>query len=83
MKDWTEFGLRGLPPASARSRVTAIPPPLQPVMEAAQRALAQPLSGVSTDGRLRPGLFPLRATGVPTAPIVGAAQDFLGTLDER
>lgn len=83
MKDWTEFGLRGLPPASARSRVTAIPPPLQPVMEAAHRALAQPLSGISADGRLRAGLFPLRATGVPTAPMVGAAQDFLSTLDPQ
>lgn len=83
MKHWNEFGLRGLPPASARSRVSAIPPPLQPVMEAANRALAQPLAGVSTDGQVRKGLFPLRATGVATAPIVGAAQEFLGTLDAQ
>ena len=82
MKDWTEFGLRGLPPASARTPVTAMPPILQPVLDLARKSLAQPLAGITTDGRLRPGLFPLRATGVATTPIVDAARGFLATLDE-
>ena len=81
MKDWTEFGLRGLPPASARTRVTAIPPMLHPVLETAQKSLAQPLSGITADGTLRPGLFPLRVTGVATTPILDAAREFLARLD--
>lgn len=81
MKNWTEFGLRRGPPASARRRLTEIAAPLQAVLDAAQRSLAQPLAGISTDGRVRPGLYPLRASGVPTAPIVDAAHAFLASLD--
>jgi hypothetical protein len=81
MKDWTEFGLRGLPPASARTPLATIPPMLQPVIDQARKSLAQPLAGISTDGKPRQGLFPLRATGVATTPILGAACEFLATLD--
>src|SRR5512134_188761 len=81
MKAWTEFGLRGLPSLSARTRAATFPPFLQPIFDAAAAALARPLVGISSDGNVRPGLFPLRATGVTTAPIVDAAQGFLATLD--
>jgi hypothetical protein len=81
MKDWTEFGLRGLPPASARTPLAAVPPILEPVLDQAHKSLAQPLAGISTDGKLRRGLFPLRATGVATTPILDAAREFLATLD--
>lgn len=83
MKEWTELGLRGLPPMSARSRPAALPPFLQPVLDAAAASTAEPLVGITTDGRARGGLFPLHATGVSTAPIVEAAQDFLAKLDAR
>jgi hypothetical protein len=83
MKDWTELGLRGLPSMSARSRPAAFPPFLQPVLDAALASTAEPLVGISTDGNPRRGLFPLRATGVTTAPILDAAQDFLATLDPK
>jgi Protein of unknown function (DUF3500) len=81
MKDWTEFGLRGLPSMSARTRPTNFPPFLQSVLDAAARALAEPLVGISADGKVRRGLFPLRATGVSTRPILDAAEEFLATLD--
>ena len=81
MKDWTEFGLRGLPSLSARTRPAAFPPFLQPIFDAAAASLARPLVGISNDGNVRPGLFPLRATGVATAPILDAAQGFLAALD--
>jgi len=81
MKDWTEFGLRGLPPMSARTRPTAFPPFLQPVLDAALSSATEPLVGISTDGNIRRGLFPLRATGVSTAPILDAALEFLSALD--
>lgn len=81
MKDWTELGLRGLPPMSARSKPANLPPFLQPVLDAALSSTAEPLEGISTNGKVRRGLFPLRATGVSTAPILDAAQDFLAALD--
>jgi hypothetical protein len=83
MKDWTELGLRGLPPMSARSRPAAFPPFLQPVLDTAKTSTAEPLVGITTDGHPRRGLFPLRATGVSTAPILDAAQSFLASLDAR
>lgn len=83
MKDWTEFGLRGLPPMSARTRPTSYPPFLQPMLDRAVKLTSEPLAGISTDGRIRRGLFPLRATGVSTAPILDAAQSFLATLDAK
>ena len=83
MKDWTGLGLRGLPPMSARSKPAAFPPFLQPVLDAAAASTAEPLVGITTDGRARGGPFPLHATGVSTAPIVEAAQDFLAKLDAR
>jgi hypothetical protein len=81
MKDWTEFGLRALPSMSARTRPGAYPPFLQSVLDTAAVALAKPLVGITTDGKVRRGLFPLRATGVSTRPVLEAAQGFLATLD--
>jgi hypothetical protein len=43
-------------------------------------ALAQPFIGLRTGAGITPGLFPIRASGVSTAPIVEAAQSFLATL---
>ncbi len=54
--------------------------------EAAQRrnreaeALAEPFRGITSDGSLLEGLFPIRATGVSTAPVREAAERFLATL---
>lgn len=47
----------------------------------AARAMGEPFVGLTTsDGRIE-GLFPIRATGVSTAPIRQAADAFLATLD--
>lgn len=83
MKDWTEFGLRGLPPMSSRTRPTSYPPFLQAMLDRAVKLTSEPLIGVTTDGNIRRGLFPLRSTGVSTAPILDAAQGFLATLDAK
>jgi hypothetical protein len=48
--------------------------------ETARRALADPFVGVTTDGRARSGLFPIRRTGVPTDTIADAATAFLASL---
>lgn len=39
-----------------------------------------PFKGVTTDGTVRSGLFPIRATGVTTKPAMDAAARFLGAL---
>jgi hypothetical protein len=41
----------------------------------------EPFRGITTDGSVIPGLFPIRATGVTTEPIREAAQAFLASLD--
>lgn len=42
--------------------------------------LTEPFRGITTDGTVVPDLFPIRATGVSTAPVVEAADAFLATL---
>ena len=44
------------------------------------QALAQPYTGIRLPTGLIPGLFPIRATGVSTKPIVDAASAFLASL---
>ena len=48
--------------------------------ERALVALAQPFIGVTSNGQPVSDLFPIRATGVSTAPIYGAAVRFLDSL---
>ena len=49
--------------------------------EAAERTgLAEPFTGITTDGQVMPGLFPIQATGVSTAPVRQAAEQFLAAL---
>lgn len=51
--------------------------------EAENRGLAEPFKGVSTDGNIVPGLFPIRSTGVSTAPVRKAADLFLASLADE
>ena len=44
------------------------------------RGLAEPFKGITTNGTPRAGLFPLRSTGVSTAPVLTAARSFLAAL---
>ncbi len=46
----------------------------------AARAIGEPFVGLTTSDGKQEGLFPLRATGVSTAPIMNAANAFLSTL---
>ncbi|MEN9635122.1 MAG: hypothetical protein RL077_3526 [Verrucomicrobiota bacterium] len=43
-------------------------------------ALAEPFRGITTDGKVQPGLFHIRSTGVTTAPVRKAADAFLAAL---
>jgi hypothetical protein len=46
-------------------------------------ASADPYVGVTEHGKITPGLFPVRSTGVSTAPIKDAAQAFLASLSSE
>ena len=48
--------------------------------EAERRGLAEPFKGITTDGNLVAGLFPIKPTGVSTAPARQAAEKFLAAL---
>jgi hypothetical protein len=50
-------------------------------VENALKAVAEPFTGITHDGRVVPGLFPIRKTDVPTDSIRQAAQEFLAALD--
>ncbi len=47
-----------------------------------QTGLAEPFTGVTSDGTVVPSLFGTRSTGVSTAPAVTAAKAFLAALSE-
>ena len=44
------------------------------------RALAEPFKGVTTDGRVMPGLYEIHSTGVSTEPVMRAANAFVAAL---
>ncbi len=50
-------------------------------MRSAARALGEPFRGLVTSGGLVEGLYPVRETGVSTAPVREAAEAMLATLD--
>jgi hypothetical protein len=52
-------------------------------MEAAERALAEPFKGITTDGTVVPGLFSIQKTGVSTQPLQDAAAAFLASLSSQ
>jgi hypothetical protein len=51
-------------------------------MERAKKALAERFEGVTNDGKVVPGLFPIRKTGVSVQPIIDAANAFAASLSE-
>jgi hypothetical protein len=50
---------------------------------AEERGLAEPFKGITANGEVAQGLFPLRSTGVSTGPVRAAAEKFLAALTEE
>jgi len=48
--------------------------------DAERKGLADPFKGITTDGHVAPGLFPIHSTGVSTEPVRNAAERFLAAL---
>ena len=77
------------PPLRRRLPMPAYEPPpkysefLQRMLVRARESLGEEFRGITADGIVRPGLFPVRKTGVSLEPILRAARDFLATLDLR
>jgi hypothetical protein len=77
------------PPLRRRLPMAAYKPPvqysefLQRMLVRAKESLGEEFRGITADGIVRPGLFPVRRTGVSLEPVVRAARDFLATLDAR
>jgi len=70
---------------AALAAVAQAQPRGNPFAERAAAALAEPFQGLTSDGKLIPGLFPIRQTGIDTAPVRRAAQALLDALsaDQR
>ena len=51
--------------------------------QAEQTALAQQFVGATTNGKVEPGLFSVRSTGISTKPVLDAARAFLTALTDE
>jgi len=51
-------------------------------IDAEMKGLAEPFKGITTQGRVEPGLFPIRSSGVSTGPVRVAADAFLAALTQ-
>src|SRR5215470_17072561 len=49
--------------------------------DAERKGLAEAFKGITTNGEVVPGLFPIHSTGVSTEPIRNAAERFLSSLN--
>ena len=67
--------------AFAQSDRTARFPAMSRAAE--ERGLAEAFKGITTNGELVKGLFPVRSTGVSTEPVRVAAEKFLAALTEE
>jgi hypothetical protein len=72
----------GSPPAARPEEMAAARDArfLEMSRAAEARGLAEPFRGVTTDGTIETGLFPIRSTGVSTEPVRAAALAFLEAL---
>ena len=55
-------------------------PFLQQYVQHGEASVAEAFKGITTDGSVVPGLFPVQATGIATRPIAAAAELFLQSL---
>lgn len=71
--------------ASAQGRDPAQFPELSRTISAGmeERAFAEEYKGITTDGNIVEGLFPLESTGVDTAPLIAATNAFIATLTDE
>ena len=74
------FRLRQRPPTPARFLGEQLMEHLARMKQRGEASVAEPFKGITADGTVVPGLFPIRSTGVPTQSIKEAADAFLAAL---
>jgi hypothetical protein len=75
------LGLRKRQPVAARELAPDVGERFRRMRDNAERLVSEPFTGITTDGNVTSGLFPLARTGVSTEPIRRAASAFLDVLD--
>ena len=71
---------RRAPPRVDESKLSQ---PLQDLFATWRQSLTEDFKGITAGGEVRTELFPLRATGVSTQPLLDAVREFLTSLDAR
>jgi hypothetical protein len=69
--------------APPRIDTNAVSQELQDLFAGWRVSLTQPFTGLTADGTIEPGLFPLRKTGASVQPIADAATAFRASLDAQ
>lgn len=77
--------IAGTPAAFAQGRDPAQFPELSRTISAGmeERAFAEEFKGITTDGKVIEGLFPIGATGVDTSGLIAATNAFIATLSDE
>lgn len=69
--------------APPRIDVSAVSQPLQDLFANWRKNLSEDFTGLTANGKIEPGLFPLRPTGVTLRPMRDAVGAFLASLDDE
>jgi hypothetical protein len=77
---YSGFKVRPRPPAPARAFPAQPTEFLLAYARGGEASIAEAFKGITTDGKIVPGLFPIQTTGVSTRPIREAAEAFLSSL---
>ena len=78
------FALSTASPAACQNAAEDLQQRFRTMSERAEtRGLADEFLGVTTNGLVESGLFPIRSTGVSTEPVRAAAEAFLKALDDE
>jgi hypothetical protein len=79
----SETGVLDRKPRRAPPRIdeTTLSQALKDLFAGWRASLHEPFRGLTADGTIEADLFPLRKTGVPTQPLIDAANAFLHSLD--
>jgi hypothetical protein len=75
------LAVRKRTPVSARTPAPDVGDRFGRMREHGERSVGEPFRGITADGTIVPGLYPLRTTRVSTDPIRRAALEFLDGLD--
>src|SRR5262245_46303023 len=77
---FSHFRPRQRPPRSGRALPSPLPDTLVSYIQGADASIGEGFRGVTTDGQVVPGLFPIQRTGVSMRPIKDAVEAFLAAL---